>query len=74
MCYRTVSYVVVAVVASVPPHDLLTKEWTDVYGGLDRTLARGSLLQKRQEEWEIAKTGRWTFTLIGDIRAWKEAR
>lgn len=69
-----IALIATAQVASIPPLELLAKERTDIYGGLDRTLARDGLLRRWQEDMETATTGRWTFRLIGDLRAWHERR
>lgn len=74
ICYRTTSYAAVAVVASVPPLELLAKERAEIYGGLDRALARSKLLRRWQEECDTARTGRWTYRLMGDMEAWYRRR
>jgi len=70
MCYRTVSYVAVAVVASIPPLALQAEERTEIYGGVNKITARNSLLSRWQLQWSVSEKGRWTNRLIGDLTAW----
>jgi len=70
MCYRTVSYVAVAVVSSISLLALQAEERTKMYRGVDKTTARNSLLNRWQLQWSISKKGRWTYRLIGDLTAW----
>lgn len=69
-CYHNVSYAGAAVVLSILPLKLLTRERSEVHCGIDRAMARDDLLLKWQDDWQRTKTGRWTYTLIGNLKAW----
>lgn len=69
-CYRTVSYVVAVVVASIPPLELLAGEKAEIYRGLDRGTARDRLLHQWQLQWNVSTRGWWIFRIIGDLQAW----
>lgn len=70
--YRTVSTEGVRVLAGIAPIELLAKERQEIYEGRPRDEARTNLMARWQEMWDAAKTGRWTWRLIPDIRKWLE--
>lgn len=68
--YRTISLVAAEVIAGIPPIKLLILERKEAYEGKTKKDARTELLTKWQEEWRTANYGRWTWTLIPDIKIW----
>ena len=76
--YRTVSEPAVMVIAGVLPIHHLARERQVIY----RRKAEGRDIVAREErdrsferwqrEWEAESRGRWTFTLIPDVRTWVE--
>jgi hypothetical protein len=70
-CYHTVSYEAAAVVSGIPPLNLLVKERTNVYSGMDAEVAHERLLKDWQQVWAVTlKYGRWMHRLVGDVRTW----
>lgn len=67
MYYRTVSYVIAVVVLNVSPLSLLKKR-TEVNRRLDRGATMDRLLQKWQQQWNVASKGRQTYRLISNLR------
>ena len=49
---------------------LLVQERVETYQGTLKTEARNRLWIKWQEEWVNGKYGRWTYSLIPNIREW----
>lgn len=70
--YRTISAEAVAVIAGVPPIDLLARERKERYIGKNPAEAREELLARWQQRWQDSPHGRWTFHLIPDIKSWIE--
>lgn len=73
--YRTVSEPAVLVIAGVIPIDLLALERKRVYDGngtVSRAAARSHTMDEWQSRWEAESRGRWSFSLIGDLRGWTE--
>ena len=73
--YHTVS--LVQGVASVIPSDLLALERKYIYDSVDErevtfTRARSDSMNAWQNRWKKGQTGRWTYRLIPDLRAWTE--
>nr|CAI5859878.1 unnamed protein product [Callosobruchus analis] len=68
--YRTVSAAASHVVAGTPPLDLLARERSDTHNGMAHNAARELLYIRWQEQWSNSTTGRWTRTLVADIRSW----
>uniref|UniRef100_A0A2S2NYY3 Reverse transcriptase domain-containing protein n=1 Tax=Schizaphis graminum TaxID=13262 RepID=A0A2S2NYY3_SCHGA len=69
-CFHTTSYEAAAIVSSMPPLDLLAIERRRIFEGMDRRAAREQLLVNWQEQWNTARSGRWTHRLIRDVAAW----
>lgn len=57
-----------AVISGIPAVKLLARERADLFEGRPRKEVRARLERSWQEEWEAAKSGRWTFRLIPEIR------
>lgn len=72
--YRTISEDAVAVIAGIPPIDLMAAERKETCAGITKTAARASLLRKWQERWDGADKGLWTKRLIPELRDWVERR
>lgn len=88
--YRTISTSAAAVLASIPPVDLLLEERREIYeetksianvGMLHdinrksiKLNARKRLYQKWQLRWDTDQTGRWTHKLIPNIEKWVERK
>lgn len=86
--YRTISTSAAAVLASIPPVELILEERSEVYNEmksltivystLERNIikknARKRLYQKWQKSWNEDKNGRWTHKLIPDIEKWMERK
>lgn len=82
--YKTVSTSAVFVLASTPPVDLLVAERQEIYTrskdhrqgdpekGRTQKEARVNLLNSWQCRWDREKTGRWTHSLIPNIKNWME--
>ena len=75
--YHTVSLAAIQVVASVIPIDLLALERKYIYDSVDEcevafTRARSDPMNAWQDRWKKGQTGRWTYRLIPDLRAWTE--
>lgn len=70
--YRTISAEAVRVITGIPPMHLLVQERVETYQGNLKTEARSKLWIKWQEEWVNGKYGRWTYSLIPNIREWVE--
>lgn len=72
--FRTVSVDAAAVIARVLPIDLLLEERKAVFGKTDDEKAREreSLLAKWQLRWRESEKGKWTKTLIPEIKPWLE--
>lgn len=70
--YRTISAEAVGVIAGVPPIDLMAQERNARYNGEDGSNAREDLLSRWQERWDKGQHGRWTHSLIPNIRKWLE--
>jgi len=69
-CYRTVSHAAAAVISSIPPIRLLAKERAEIGNGQDKEAARRALLVHWQNEWDIGTEGRWTHSVIGNVKKW----
>ena len=67
---RTVSAAAIQVLASIPPIDLLSYERHYNFGAdqLAKKLNRECLINKWQERWNKAEVGRWTWSLIPDLK------
>lgn len=70
--YRTISAVAAEVIAGIPPIKLLIIERNESYEGKSKKDARITLLDRWQEAWRTAVYGRWTWTIIPDIKTWLE--
>lgn len=68
--YRTISNEAAFVIAGIPPLDLLARERTDRYTGMEKSLAREALLARWQDRWATSQKGAWTRKLIPDLAKW----
>lgn len=83
--YRTVSTSAALVLSGIPPIDLLIIERAEILEKLEthvgqnideqyinqiKAEARVNLIEKWQERWTNDSNGRWTYTLIPDIKIW----
>lgn len=82
-CYRTVSSEAICVLAQTVPWSLLAEERTTLYqesedfeeddeDRLPKELVRQETLNRRQERWDAATTGRRTWKCIPNIRRWMD--
>ena len=84
--YRTVSDIVLSVVAELPPLDLMACKGAEVYregmireeGDFDQGPRRNRWSSKSVEEWQrrwdTADKGRWTHRIIPCVLEWTESR
>lgn len=79
--YRTVSNDALLIVAGIPPVELQAKHRKFLYDnkavtrkGATRETAHRDLLARWQEKWSTSKKGRWTHTLIEDVKKWTSRR
>lgn len=68
--YRTISGEAAGVIAGIPPIELIIKERTEVYRGLDKERVGENVIESWQHKWNNGTYGRWTYTLIPDIKDW----
>lgn len=73
--YRTVSDEAAFVIAGMAPVDLLAKEALYIHeDGNTKEEARAKTLEYWQRRWTATTKGRWTHSLIPDIKIWVERK
>lgn len=73
--YRTVSDEAAFVIAGMAPVDLLARETSYIYeDGNTKEEARAKTITNWQSRWSETTKGRWTYSLIPDIRGWVDRK
>lgn len=79
--YRTVSDDAAFVIAGIIPTDILAREAARIWSSRGQFQsqsaindARGSSIEEWQVRWSTSAKGRWTHTLIPDVRIWYNRR
>lgn len=57
-------------VLDLAPVRLLARERLEIFNGAEREVARATLLDRWQSEWNESTDGRWTYRLIKDLKKW----
>lgn len=70
--YRSVSFAASGVIAGIPPIELMIQERRQRYLGIAKTEARKTLTENWQKYWDENTSGRWTYSLIPDVKTWWE--
>lgn len=68
--YRSMSTRAAEVIAGIPPLTLRAKEVVSLHFGENAKMARETTIMKWCQLWNEDTRGRWTHTIIGDLRRW----